>query len=92
MNVAYDSDLKKTIEIIQQALARDPKVLKNPAPSVGVAELGDSSIKFFVRPFTKPRLYWDVHMEALKNVREALHNEGISIPFPQREVLIKNQQ
>ena len=92
VNVAYDSDLKKTIEIIQQALARDPKVLKSPAPIVGVAELGDSSIKFFVRPFTKPRLYWDVHMEALKNVREALHNEGISIPFPQREVLIKNQQ
>ena len=92
VNVAYDSDLKKTIEIIQQALARDSKVLKNPAPIVGVAELGDSSIKFFVRPFTKPTLYWDVHMEALKNVREALHNEGISIPFPQREVLIKNQQ
>jgi len=92
VNVAYHTNLKKAIETINSALAKDPKVLKMPHPMVGVAELGESSIKLFVRPFTKPRLYWDVHMEALQNVREALKQEGIVIPFPQREVYIKNQK
>ena len=92
VNVGYDTNLKNAIETIKDALVKDPRVLKNPHPMVGVAELGDSSIKLFVRPFTKPRLYWDVHMEALQNVREALKQQGITIPFPQREVNIKNQK
>lgn len=92
VNVSYDTNLKEAIDTISRALQQDPKILNTPAPEIGVAELGDSSIKFFVRPYTKAGLYWQVHMEALKNVCEALQKQGIKIPFPQREVLIKNEQ
>ena len=89
VNVAYDTDLKDAIETIGAALETDSKILKTPSPEIGVAELGDSSIKLFVRPYTKAGLYWQVHMEALKNVCEALQRRNIKIPFPQHEVLIK---
>ncbi len=92
VNVAYDSDLKDAIETIGAALETDSKILKTPAPEIGVAELGDSSIKLFVRPYTKAGLYWQVHMEALKNVCEALQKRNIKIPFPQHEVRIKKDQ
>ena len=92
VNVAYESDLKDAIETIGAALETDSKILKTPAPEIGVAELGDSSIKLFVRPYTKAGLYWQVHMEALKNVCEALQKRNIKIPFPQHEVRIKKDQ
>ena len=92
VNVAYDTDLKDAIETIGAALETDSKILKTPSPEIGVAELGDSSIKLFVRPYTKAGLYWQVHMEALKNVCEALQRRNIKIPFPQHEVLIKKDQ
>ncbi|MDG2332098.1 MAG: mechanosensitive ion channel family protein [Flavobacteriales bacterium] len=92
VNVAYDTDLKDAIETIGAALEADSKILKTPSPEIGVAELGDSSIKLFVRPYTKAGLYWQVHMEALKNVCEALQRRNIKIPFPQHEVLIKKDQ
>ncbi|MDA8715176.1 mechanosensitive ion channel family protein [Flavobacteriales bacterium] len=92
VNVAYDTDLKDAIETIGAALETDSKILKTPAPEIGVAELGDSSIKLFVRPYTKAGLYWQVHMEALKSVCEALQKRNIKIPFPQHEVRIKKDQ
>ena len=91
VSVAYNTDLKKAQEVIKAALVKDPKILKMPEHVVGVAELGDSGIDFFVRPYTKPKMYWDVHMSALLNVRIALLDAGIEIPFPQRVVTIKNE-
>ncbi len=89
VDVDYNTNLQDAIRIINEALAEDPKVLSEPAPMVGVAELGDSGIRLFARPFTKPQLYWDTHMDCLKRVREALLEGGINIPFPQRELSFK---
>jgi small conductance mechanosensitive channel len=90
VGVAYDTDLRKAEQIIKDALKKDKRVLASPEPVVGVSNLGDSSIEFFVRPYTKPNLYWEVHMASLLNVREALSEAGIKIPFPQREITISN--
>lgn len=90
VSVAYGADLKEVRRIIIETLYTDSRILKQPEPMVGVAELADSGIKIFVRPFTKPQFYWDVHMKTLENVRNALQKEGIEIPFPQRVLTIKN--
>ena len=80
--VGYDSDIKKTKEVFSQVLAAHPKVLKEPAPTIAVSELADSSINFVVRPWCKSDDYWNVYFEITENVKEALDAAGIEIPYP----------
>jgi len=80
--VGYDSDIKKTKEVFSQVLAAHPKVLKDPAPTVAVSELADSSINFVVRPWCNAEDYWDVYFEITENVKGALDAAGIEIPYP----------
>ena len=61
-------------------------VLEQPAPSVSVEALGDSSVNLAVRPYAKPDDYWDVYFGITEACKEALDAAGITIPFPQRDV------
>jgi small conductance mechanosensitive channel len=88
--VGYDSDIKKTKEVFSQVLAAHPKVLKDPAPTIAVSELADSSINFVVRPWCTTADYWAVYFEVTENVKEALDAAGIEIPYP-HQVEIKKQ-
>ena len=63
-----------------------PKVLKDPAPFVGVKELADSSVNLAVRPYTKPGDYWEVYFHVYEEGKIALDKAGITIPFPQVDV------
>lgn len=92
IGIAYDSDIKKAKEILEATMLADDKVLRDPAPFVGVTNLGDSSIDLAVRPFATPDNYWDVYFNTLENCKVALDEANISIPFPQREVLIKKEE
>ena len=80
--VGYDSDIKKTKEVLLSVLTSDDKVLQDPAPSVNVSELADSSVNFAVRPWCKPEHYWDVYFGTTENVKIALDKAGIEIPYP----------
>ncbi|WP_272150777.1 mechanosensitive ion channel family protein [Tenacibaculum aiptasiae] len=80
--VSYDADIKQTKEILMEVLTSNPKVLKDPAPSVNVSELADSSVNFAVRPWTETPNYWDVYFETTENVKLALDKAGIEIPYP----------
>ncbi|MDO5972417.1 mechanosensitive ion channel [Flavivirga aquimarina] len=80
--VGYDSDIKKTKEVLMNVLTSHPKVLKEPAPTVNVSELADSSINFAVRPWSTADDYWDVYFGITENVKEALDAAGIEIPYP----------
>ncbi|MBC6998650.1 mechanosensitive ion channel domain-containing protein [Cytophaga sp. FL35] len=82
VGVGYDEDIKKTKEVLLEVLTSNPKVLKDPAPSVNVSELGDSSVNFAVRPFCKPEDYWDVYFGTIEGCKLALDNAGIEIPYP----------
>lgn len=82
IGVGYDSDIKKTKDVLMGAMTTNVKVLKDPAPSVNVSELADSSINFAVRPWATPDNYWDVYFETTENVKEALDKAGIEIPYP----------
>lgn len=80
--VGYESDIKQTKEVLMNVLTSNPKVLKDPAPSVNVSELADSSINFAVRPWSSVADYWDVYFETHENVKNALDAAGIEIPYP----------
>ncbi len=91
IGIAYDADIKLAKEILEKTMLADPKVLKDPAPSVNVANLGDSSVELAIRPFATPENYWDVYFNTLEKCKEALDNANINIPFPQREVYVTNK-
>ncbi len=91
IGVSYDDDLKKAKQVIESVLGADARILKSPAPTVDVYELGDSSVNFVVRPWVKPADYWDVYFDVTAKVKVALEANGITIPFPQQDVNIKSK-
>ena len=82
VGVGYDEDIKKTKEVLMEVLTSNPKVLQDPAPSVNVTELADSSVNFAVRPYCKPEDYWDVYFATVEGSKLALDKAGIEIPYP----------
>jgi small conductance mechanosensitive channel len=82
IGVGYDSDIKKVKEVLMNVLTSHPKVLEDPAPTVNVMELADSSINFAVRPWSTADDYWAVYFGITENVKEALDAAGIEIPYP----------
>ncbi|MFU8848708.1 MAG: mechanosensitive ion channel family protein [Opitutales bacterium] len=86
IGVSYSDDLSKVMEVLKDMISKDERVLAEPAPFVGVSELADSSINFVVRPWTKSSDFWQFKCDFQKAVKERFDAEGISIPFPQRDV------
>jgi small conductance mechanosensitive channel len=84
--ISYDDDIKKAKDILQAIVTSDERVLKDPPPTIGVLELGDSSINIVCRPWVKPADYWDVYFDTLENAKVQLEASGLSIPYPQRDV------
>ncbi len=84
--ISYNSDIAKAKEVLMNLLVNHPKVLKEPAPFVGVAELADSSVNLAVRPYTKSGDYWEVHFFMHEQGKIELEKAGITIPFPQVDV------
>jgi small conductance mechanosensitive channel len=89
VGVSYEDDLKKARQVIEKVLAEDDRILSDPAPTVAVSELADSSVNFVVRPWTKAADYWDVRFDTIAKIKVALDKSGITIPFPQRDIHIK---
>lgn len=91
VGVSYDADIDKTKAVLMDVLAANDKVMKDPAPFVGVLEMADSSVNFAVRPHCEPKDYWDVYFSVNETVKKALDENAISIPFPQRDVHLIQQ-
>jgi small conductance mechanosensitive channel len=89
VGVSYDSDIKKAKEVLLKVLTDNSKVLKSPVPIVGVSQLADSSLQFVVRPYCKPADYWDVYFSTYENVKIALNQAEIEIPFPHTVLINK---
>jgi len=90
IGISYEDDLKRAKSIIESILAGDDRVLRDPIPTVAVRELGDSSVNFVVRPWVNSTDYWDTYFELTAKIKLALDENDITIPFPQRDVHIKN--
>ncbi|GAA4279220.1 mechanosensitive ion channel family protein [Aquimarina mytili] len=91
IGIGYDEDIKKAKDILLEVLTTNDKVLKDPAPSVNVSNLGESSVDLAVRPYCTPEDYWDVYFATMENCKAALDKAGIEIPYP-HSVEIQKQE
>ena len=84
--IGYGDDIELAEKIFREIVESHEKVLKDPAPNIRLHSLGDSSVNFIVRPWAKTEDYWTVYWDITREVKLRLDREGISIPFPQRDV------
>ncbi|RKF22134.1 small-conductance mechanosensitive channel MscS [Alginatibacterium sediminis] len=86
VGVGYGADLAKTKQVLRDVCEADSRVLKNPDITVGVHALADSSVNFVVRPWVRSSDYWGTYFDLNENIKNALDEAGIEIPFPQMGV------
>lgn len=86
--IGYGDDIDKARRAITDTAGSDQRVLPEPSPVVLVSELADSSVNLTLRAWTKSEDYWNVHFDTIEKVKKRFDAEGISIPFPQRDVHI----
>ena len=90
--VSYADDIPKVKAMLARIAAEDPRIMKEPAPTIAVLELSDSSVNFAFRVWVKVPDYWDVHFDITEKVKLTFDREGITIPFPQRDVHVYQNQ
>lgn len=89
--IGYSDDIPRAEAVLNAILEEHDKVLPKPEPTVKLHTLGDSSVDFVVRPWVRTEDYWDVYWDVTRAVKLRFDEEQISIPFPQRDVHIYNE-
>ena len=84
--ISYADDITKAEKILADIVENHEKVLRDPAPNIRLHELADSSVNFIVRPWARTVDYWDVYWDVTREVKRRFDAEGVTIPFPQRDV------
>lgn len=90
VGVGYGTDVESALAIARNILAKNSRVLKDPAPVLGIASLGDSSINLIFKPWVKISDYGFAQIEIYKSILNEFRANEINIPFPQREVRLLN--
>ena len=90
--IGYGDDIGHAQQVLADIVSEHSLVLATPAPVIQVHELADSSVNFICRPWAKTSDYWTVYWDLTRMVKERFDAEGISIPFPQRDVHIFQEQ
>jgi small conductance mechanosensitive channel len=91
VGVSYSDDLDKVRKTLEELVASDERILKDPACTIAVSELADSSVNFVVRPWASTADYWSVKFDLTEAVKKRFDKEGISFPFPQQDVHLYKQ-
>ena len=86
IGIGYSSDLRLAKQLLIVLLEQHPKILKEPAHTVAVSELADSSVNFVVRPWVNASDYWPVRFELMETIKLRFDESGIEIPFPQMTI------
>ncbi len=86
VGISYDADIRKAKEVLQQVLEQDSGVLQDQEKIVFVDELADSSVILNLRCYSSNEIFWETKWRLTENVKYALDEAGISIPFPQMDV------
>jgi small conductance mechanosensitive channel len=84
--IGYGDDIERAERVLREIVLSHEKVLDEPAPVVEVHSLGESSVDFVVRPWVNSGDYWRVYWDITRAVKKRFDEEGISIPFPQRDL------
>jgi small conductance mechanosensitive channel len=82
----YDDDIDKVYKVLEEIIAADDRILEDPAPSIALNTLADSSVNFNVRPWVESGDYWGVYNDITEQVKRKFDENDIGIPFPQRDV------
>lgn len=86
IGIGYDDDIREAKSTLENLVQDDPRILTDPAPNIAVAELADSSVNLIVRPWVNTEDYWNVRLELTEKIKLTFDEKGISFPFPQQEV------
>jgi small conductance mechanosensitive channel len=86
VGVSYDDDLDKVRSVLEDLVAAEERILDDPACTIAVSELADSSVNFVVRPWVNTADYWGVMFDLTEAIKKRFDKEGISFPFPQQDV------
>jgi len=86
--ISYGDDIERAETILRDIISAHELVLRSPEPTIKLHSLGESSVNFIVRPWVKTKDYWDVYWDVTREVKLRFDREGVSIPFPQRDVHI----
>lgn len=86
VGVSYDDDLDKVRATLEELIGAEDRILDDPAPTIAVSELADSSVNFVVRPWVNSADYWGVMFDLTEAIKKRFDKEGISFPFPQQDV------
>jgi small conductance mechanosensitive channel len=92
VGVAYDADLSKVRDVLKDIISKESRAHTDPEPLIAVAELADNSVNFIVRVWTDKGDYWGVKFDMIETIKNRFDEEGIGIPFPQREIHIVSEQ
>jgi small conductance mechanosensitive channel len=90
LGIGYDDDIRKAKQLIEAAFAADERIHEDPAPSVSLADLAESSVNLNVRPWVNTGDYWAVRSDLMERIKLAFDENGISIPYPQRDIHLHN--
>ncbi len=85
-SISYGDDIDKARTVIKRCLNEDQRVLPEPEPRISVGSLGDNSVNIIVRPWTKTDDLWPVYWDMHEKIKKEFDKEGLTIPFPQRDV------
>jgi small conductance mechanosensitive channel len=92
IGVSYDDDIDTVRKTLEELLAAEDRILDEPAPTIAVSELADSSVNFIVRPWAKTADYWGVKFDLTESIKKRFDQDGISFPYPQQDVHLYKQQ
>ncbi|WP_163337730.1 mechanosensitive ion channel family protein [Desulfopila sp. IMCC35008] len=92
VGIGYDDDIRAAKKELENILAAEDRVLKDPASTVAVSELGASSVDLAVRPWVKTEEYWDVRFDLVEKIKMTFDEKGISFPYPQTDVHLFKQE
>ncbi len=90
VGIGYGDDIGKAMDAVRELFKADKRVLEDPAPGVWTTELSDSSVNLVIRGWVETADFWAVQTDFVRAVKERFDAEGISIPFPQHEVMVKS--
>jgi small conductance mechanosensitive channel len=92
VGVAYDANLSKVRDVLKDLISKESRVHADPEPVIVVGELADNSVNFIVRLWTNTGDYWGVKFDLTEAIKNRFDDEGIGIPFPQRDIHIVSGQ
>ena len=91
VGISYEADMRKAKELVLRLIESDERILKDPAPWVGITELGDSAVTVTIRPWVNTSDFWATQTDLIQAIKETFDAHDIGIPYPQMDLHLKKE-